>query len=501
MKKQGLFSRWFILPVVLVAMVAALMLGFTQASFNDIETSNTNTATAWTSSNWTQTTQAQFSAGVLSSVNTTASPGDVILLLNSVNATNSPTTNTGSAWTSPNNTYANGGGAATITSGNPSSSNVWGNYGYSFSGNVSSVRVRYDAWSTNNTLVTTANKSPTANANITANWTFTGGTSFWGVIADSANTSFMTGVTNTGGEATFNFTAFTVPAGSTNITLNVVFLFRSATTGNANRGYATVRVGNNYTDAPARTPNTSSGAILVQKETWTTNPNTGANWSVDQINGVGTNALIAFGVGSTDFNPDVNFYEVKAWVTYDAADDEQIKIDVSWDGGTSWSSVQTTDLTATETTYWYDVTAVTTWTPAKLANGQLQVRATTQTIGDPGTVSLDWIPVEVTYIQYASSGTIASQVLDTTVTGSRWDGLMWDETLLSGTYITIEVRASDTSFLKTDGTPSWTSIGATSPVILGLPSGRYKQWRATLSTTNVTQTPLLNEARTYYYGG
>ena len=83
-------------------------------------------------------------------------------------------------------------------------------------------------------------------------------------------------------------------------------------------------------------------------------------------------------------------------ITYTGVNDEQIRVDVSWDGGTSWSSKQTTDLSGTETTYWYDVTGA-SWTPEKLANGQLQVRVDAYTVGDTGEVRLDWIPVEVTY--------------------------------------------------------------------------------------------------------
>ena len=86
-------------------------------------------------------------------------------------------------------------------------------------------------------------------------------------------------------------------------------------------------------------------------------------------------------------------------VRYDAltGGNEQIRIDVSWDGGTTWSAQQVTALSGTETTYWFDVTAETAWTPAKLANGQLQVRADAYTVGGAGSVSLDWLPVEVTY--------------------------------------------------------------------------------------------------------
>jgi len=100
---------------------------------------------------------------------------------------------------------------------------------------------------------------------------------------------------------------------------------------------------------------------------------------------------------------------------------------------------------------------------------------------------------------FQSPGTIASQVLDTGVAGARWDALFWDETLQSNTDITFEVRASDTAFLKDAATPSWTSVGGTSPVTSGLPSGRYMQWLATLTTSDTLQTPTLHEVRVYHY--
>jgi hypothetical protein len=84
---------------------------------------------------------------------------------------------------------------------------------------------------------------------------------------------------------------------------------------------------------------------------------------------------------------------------------------------------------------------------------------------------------------YAATGTIASQVLDTGIAGAKSDALFWDETPPGNTNITFEVRASDTAFTKDAGTPSWTFVGGTSPVISGLSSGRYLQWRATLTTS------------------
>jgi len=100
---------------------------------------------------------------------------------------------------------------------------------------------------------------------------------------------------------------------------------------------------------------------------------------------------------------------------------------------------------------------------------------------------------------YYSSGTIASQVLDTGISGAIWNCMFWDESLPVSTDITFEVRASDTSFLKDAASPSWVSVGGSSPVYTGLPSGRYKQWRATLTTSDVSQTPTLQEVRVYYY--
>ncbi len=101
--------------------------------------------------------------------------------------------------------------------------------------------------------------------------------------------------------------------------------------------------------------------------------------------------------------------------------------------------------------------------------------------------------------QYLSLGTIASQVWDTGVTGAVWDGLFWDETLAANTDITFEVRASDTSFNAEDDSLLWNDAGGTSPVVSGLPAGRYIQWRATLTTTDTANTPTLHEVRVYYY--
>ncbi len=100
--------------------------------------------------------------------------------------------------------------------------------------------------------------------------------------------------------------------------------------------------------------------------------------------------------------------------------------------------------------------------------------------------------------EYISPGTIASQVFDAGRSGAIWDELSWTESIPSGTDITFEVRSSDSPFAAGAGTPSWTSVGGTSPVTTGLPAGQYKQWRATL-TSSGTNTPTLNDVTVMYH--
>lgn len=106
-------------------------------------------------------------------------------------------------------------------------------------------------------------------------------------------------------------------------------------------------------------------------------------------------------------------------------------------------------------------------------------------------------------VGYDSPGVLSSQVLDTGKAGSVVDALIWDETLVSTTDITFKVRASDTPFARDDSSPSWVSVGGTSPVLSGLPHGRYIQWQATLTQDTLLGllggTPTLREVRLYYH--
>jgi len=87
-------------------------------------------------------------------------------------------------------------------------------------------------------------------------------------------------------------------------------------------------------------------------------------------------------------------------------------------------------------------------------------------------------------------GTIAS---DVRYVGTKtWEWLTWTETVPANTDISFEVRASDTLFTKDDNTIPWISVGSSPPVSSGLPTGRYIQWRATLTTSDTRYSPMLH---------
>jgi hypothetical protein len=159
------------------------------------------------------------------------------------------------------------------------------------------------------------------------------------------------------------------------------------------------------------------------------------------------------------------------------------------DGGSAISVTDTTKQTADRLVSHVHGVSLTTSSYVLVDNIRVRQYASPEPSASPGTEEGP----------YVLTGSIASQVLDSGVTGAAWDGLFWDETLESNTDITFEVRASDASFNAGDANPPWNAAGGTSPVILGLPSGRYMQWRATLTTTNTANTPTLREVRVYYY--
>lgn len=179
---------------------------------------------------------------------------------------------------------------------------------------------------------------------------------------------------------------------------------------------------------------------------------------------------------------------------------ENIRVDVSWDGGGTWSSQQSTQVTSTEAAYWYDVTTVTTWTTAKLSDANFKVRVDTQSIGDSDTVSLDWLAVEVIYTT-VQSGTANQNIImqpgsDTqietlavTPISQEWAIANGNVTAVMGTYATrgfkYGLTETDTWDWHEDGL--WNSTGTFSGNLTGLIGCTQYSVRAYTVTNAVTR--------------
>ena len=507
MKKRGLFSKWFILPGVVAAMLASLVLGFTRASFNDIETSSASTAAAWASTLWTQTSQADFEAGVLTSVNATLSAGDVIL-------------SAGGSAGGANMTLFWDGGAA--PSGWTIVSNVGGPFYQALPRGAATYGGTGGTATHSHTVSLVSDAGPSATTAVRGGGNNRSSATHTHALASSSTdavsnlpsyrnlqvikyNSGVPAMIPAGAIAIFDAAA---PTGWTQYSAQNGFYVRgeatAGATGGANTETHSVNISLSASAGYQGVATQPQGAVVANTDH--THSGNGTTVSTDKqppyitviLAKANSDTAIPGGmIAMFDASPTGNWNVISG--VGGAFDSRFIVGSSSY--GTTGGSDNHTPANLLITTGGPTTTAGTRITSANAyAASNTHTHGITVSFGSSSDIP-PYIDVIFAKALYYSSGTIASQVLDTAVTSSRWDGLVWDRTLPTSTNVTFEVRASDTSFLKTDATPSWTSVGDASPVISGLPSGRYKQWRATLSTANVTQTPVLNEVRVYYYGG
>jgi hypothetical protein len=130
----------------------------------------------------------------------------------------------------------------------------------------------------------------------------------------------------TAGYLTFGFSSFNVPSGRDIYALILFFRSRGAA-GGVRYFYGRLKVGGSYYNDtwsinPPSTWFSYVRAIRV-------NPRTNARWTVDDVNGVGSNPLQAFGIYSTDANPTIDIGAVALRVVYE--DPSSVLAD-----GTSW---------------------------------------------------------------------------------------------------------------------------------------------------------------------
>jgi len=400
--------------VLSLVIISLSTFGTTHAYFNSRQVTGPHLVSTWQSTFWTQTTQADFLAGILVNVNTSASPGSVIL----DNQTTGPSiyATTGSSrnfllYNISNNTWV----ARNIT---PATVGAGGGARYIGLGNISVIGGGNSKvfWIYNISTNTWSVKSITpSNVN-------TGGS-----LSDyigSGNISALRGAN------TKEFWRYNISSDTWSVKANAP--------GNVGAGGALAYDNGNYIYAFNGSSKPSFWRYNISGDTWSslTNipGNVGAGGSLVSDKG---NYIYAF-------------------------------------NGSSKPS------------FWrYDISN-SIWSDAAVANPTLNVGAggsLTYVAGSSG---------------YKSSGALASPVYDTGNAGARWDSLFWDSATVSGTNITFEVRASNTLFAKTDASPDWQQSGWPSPVNSGLPSGRYLQWRASLSTGDTAKTPILNEVRVWY---
>lgn len=165
----------------------------------------------------------------------------------------------------------------------------------------------------------TDTRNPTSDISATGTWTGTAGTRFQSIndYPDSGN-PINSGLTHgtTAGALVLGFSAFSIPAGSTAISVQVQYFdFKNGSQSSAARSL--IRC-NDTTDRTSGTHNPGNGNanIASRSDNFATNPKSGVAWTVDDVNGVGTNGLTAFGLGASDASPTITFSSVQLQVTY-----------------------------------------------------------------------------------------------------------------------------------------------------------------------------------------
>lgn len=124
-------------------------------------------------------------------------------------------------------------------------------------------------------------------------------------------TSYVTLGTTANSFIVFNFTAFSIPTGSTINSVVVEFTDEEPSSG-VNSVAARLRVNGTYYDSATHNPSTTTTA---RTKTWLTNP-VGGGWTVDDVNGTGANPLQNFGVIGPDSNPVWRLGSIQLVVNY-----------------------------------------------------------------------------------------------------------------------------------------------------------------------------------------
>jgi hypothetical protein len=479
-------KKWFVLLLSLALVLLTNNVGITSSSLFDLESSTGNTFQAWASRQWLQTTQADLNAGVLQNVQV-VSPGDVKLAVKS-NWYNS-------SWSR----------RAPVTINNP---------GSALTDYQVRVDVAYDADMQpdfDDIRFADANGS-TLLPHWRGNYALSTSAIFWvkvPSIPSGTKTIYMYyGNASIGsasnGTATFDFfddfsgdlSQWTIDPENTD---DKVYIYNGALRHDPDSS----QTKNSYFDTRLITKNykilngiieyevyLAGTARIIHQLGWrvpSLNFENGYCWRVQTSNGDGGHLRFTGKASWVTFGtvfPDVL---ANTWHTV-----KEVVNGSNYtgyvDGGSAYTGTDSTKLTADYLVSHVHGVNLTSSSYVLVDNIRVRQYASPEPTTSIGSEEG----------MYVSAGTIDSQVLDTGINGDRWDALFWDETLPAGSNITFEVRASDT---LNGGFPdaSWIPVGDSSPILSGLPSGRYMQWRAILTTSDPSETPILHEVRVYHY--
>ncbi len=473
--RRGVKHQWWLLLLISSALlVATNNVGITHGFLAETESSSGSGFTSWTSTLWTQTSQTDFANGVLNNVDITSNPGDVKIANSSGQVTD---------------TFDDEGRIASKT-------NI----------SVAGGQVKMSLQTKTLTLRPNGN----GNQNQLNRYPNTGEANWQDVCEVSANED-ASYVSRNGGWASDLYTLEdTAEVGTINSITAWMRVRATAVPASAN-AQNKIRVGGtNYTG----TPYTATASYSNYSNTWAQNPKTSAAWTWNDVNALEAGVTLQRGNGETRATQvwvQVSYtnYSSPGFITSInlLSGSQALSIDSfiynasSIPAGTSLSIQFSLDRTN-----WYSSSGIINgWDAISAGSSSISLSALNWSgayfyykpqLTSNGTVTpiLDQVG-----LNYHALGWIDSQVLDTSGNGDRWDAIFWDRTLPGGTNIILEVRASDTLFSKDSSIPAWVPIGNISPVTSGLSLGRYKQWRARLTTTDVTKTPVLHEVRSYYY--
>ncbi|MGD0804316.1 MAG: DUF2341 domain-containing protein [Candidatus Bathyarchaeia archaeon] len=212
---------------------------------------------------------------------------------------------------------------------------------------------------------------------------------------------------------------------------------------------------------------------------------------------------------------------------YCSAITQQIKLEISTDGGSTWRPTSTTINVAstTLTTYWVDVTSWDTWTPTKVNNIRTRVTFIKSGSGTK-TIDLDWIPVEVTYSTQPMTHTFSQWNISppyTTIskvevgiegytagTGQLSVTVSWDGGTTWATAQTINLPTTDpnsSTYLDFTSATSWTTTKLSNTnfqvkatyVYNGAASAGYLDYISTRITSSATLLYASTSPHTYLY--